>query len=730
MYIRIRTVDGKKEQILTVSKLTFIEDLKNEIKKVLDIEPDLQRLFHRGKQLENGYKLFDYNVNLNDVILLNVKINIDDVTAKKTALSEADEKNDSVVIPEETIVDAESLYYRVGDAIDCVDQACGAWYEATIQRIINLSGKIQYQVKWQFGDREEPFVVEENFIRPRAYKLVNFDDLRRGLKVMINYNIEEPNETGLWYDLTVQKVLRSVKSITGTLHIGQDYETVKNCKVRPQLDEIFAIEKPKLLKDRDKNSTVELKSTRRRLPIQCKNCMDDLKINCTECACKICGERRNPENILLCDECNGEYHLQCLNPPLSKVPDEDYWYCPSCKNDENEIVMVGNKLRDSKKRKNRLATKEDRKNKDREKRDWGKGMACAGRTKHCTIVAENHRGAIPNVEVGMCWRYRIQASEAGVHRPPVSGIHGRENDCAYSIVLSGGYEDDVDNGEEFYYTGSGGRDLTGNKRTAVQSCDQVLTLSNKALALNCYAEFDSSRGATSDDWMNGIPVRVLRSCKLAKHSKFAPKEGIRYDGLYKVVKYYPELGKSGFKVWRYVLRRDDPTPAPWTEEGKKRIKNLGIEIIYPDGYFEFQETKKKSNQKKRKAITSNEEQCKRTKLENYQLDDDICKIIRKDKLNDKFWQEFSSRSFKGKVQFLKDVTDTFTCVCCQELVLKPITTPCTHNTCLMCLKQSFEAEIYSCPHCRFALSGNYKMEVNKNLSIILETLFPGYEKCR
>lgn len=28
MYVRIRTVDGKKEKILTVSKLTFIEDLK------------------------------------------------------------------------------------------------------------------------------------------------------------------------------------------------------------------------------------------------------------------------------------------------------------------------------------------------------------------------------------------------------------------------------------------------------------------------------------------------------------------------------------------------------------------------------------------------------------------------------------------------------------------------------------------------------------------------------
>jgi len=48
-----------------------------------------------------------------------------------------------------------------------------------------------------------------------------------------------------------------------------------------------------------------------------------------------------------------------------------------------------------------------------------------------------------------------------VHRPPVGGIHGRENDCAYSIVLSGGYAEDYDNGDEFLYSGSGGRDLSG-----------------------------------------------------------------------------------------------------------------------------------------------------------------------------------------------------------------------------------------------------------------------------
>ncbi|CAM9985441.1 unnamed protein product, partial [Choristocarpus tenellus] len=43
----------------------------------------------------------------------------------------------------------------------------------------------------------------------------------------------------------------------------------------------------------------------------------------------------------------------------------------------------------------------------------------------------------------------------------------------------------------------------------------------------------------------------------------------RYDGIYKVVKYGPTIGKSGHRVYRYLLRRDDPEPAPWTPQGRK-----------------------------------------------------------------------------------------------------------------------------------------------------------------
>lgn len=53
----------------------------------------------------------------------------------------------------------------------------------------------------------------------------------------------------------------------------------------------------------------------------------------------------------------------------------------------------------------------------------------------------------------------------------------------------------------------------------------------------------------------------------------------RYDGIYKLVKYYPEKGKSGFIVWRYMFRRDDPIPPPWSKKGKKRTESLGLKMI-------------------------------------------------------------------------------------------------------------------------------------------------------
>lgn len=171
----------------------------------------------------------------------------------------------------------------------------------------------------------------------------------------------------------------------------------------------------------------------------------------------------------------------------------------------------------------------------------------------CYTKRDNTFGAISGISVGTSWLTRLECSQDGIHRPTVAGIHGSEQEGCYSLALSGGYEDDIDLGDSFTYTGEGGRDLKGTKanpknlRTAPQSKDQALTKGNLALTKNVE---------------NGRPVRVIRGYKLA--GIYAPEEGYRYDGLYKVERYWETVGLSGFKVFKFVLSRcPDQEPSPW-----------------------------------------------------------------------------------------------------------------------------------------------------------------------
>ncbi|PKA59305.1 Methyl-CpG-binding domain-containing protein 9 [Apostasia shenzhenica] len=58
-----------------------------------------------------------------------------------------------------------------------------------------------------------------------------------------------------------------------------------------------------------------------------------------EGVCKVCGVDKDDDSVLLCDACDSEYHRYCLNPPLARIP-EGNWYCPSC-------VSVQDKLQEA-----------------------------------------------------------------------------------------------------------------------------------------------------------------------------------------------------------------------------------------------------------------------------------------------------------------------------------------------------------------------------------------------
>ena len=151
-------------------------------------------------------------------------------------------------------------------------------------------------------------------------------------------------------------------------------------------------------------------------------------------------------------------------------------------------------------------------------------------------------GQIAGYLVGSRFRNRTELAKAGVHRHTQAGIAGTAKEGADSIVLSGGYEDDRDFGDEIVYTGYGGRDSDTKRQVSDQP-------------------FDSWNHALARSSLEGLPVRVVRG--EGHPSPLSPRDGYRYDGLFMVEEYWNETGRSGFGIWRYRLRK---LPDQWIDD--------------------------------------------------------------------------------------------------------------------------------------------------------------------
>ncbi|KAK0235627.1 PUA-like domain-containing protein [Armillaria nabsnona] len=139
-------------------------------------------------------------------------------------------------------------------------------------------------------------------------------------------------------------------------------------------------------------------------------------------------------------------------------------------------------------------------------------------------------GKIEGQPVGTWYMDRMAALEPGVHGSLRRGIYSYKG-SAQSVVLSDGYEEfNKDKGDRIRLCGEGGRSKDGT----MQVKDQEYTHGNKALQLD-------------------QPVRVIRGYRL--HSKYAPNNGFRYGGLYKVTACYQKRDENGFKVILFKLER-------------------------------------------------------------------------------------------------------------------------------------------------------------------------------
>ncbi|KAL0414172.1 UNVERIFIED_CONTAM: Histone-lysine N-methyltransferase family member SUVH9 [Sesamum radiatum] len=126
---------------------------------------------------------------------------------------------------------------------------------------------------------------------------------------------------------------------------------------------------------------------------------------------------------------------------------------------------------------------------------------------------------------------KAAAAQAGIDYVPSSQSSNGEP-IATSIIVSGGYEDDEDAGDVIVYTGHGGQDKN-NK----QVVHQKLECGNLALERS----------------MNyGIEVRVIRGFKY--EGSVSGKVYV-YDGLYRIIETWFDVGKSGFGVFKFKLVR-------------------------------------------------------------------------------------------------------------------------------------------------------------------------------
>ena len=219
----------------------------------------------------------------------------------------------------------------------------------------------------------------------------------------------------------------------------------------------------------------------------------------------------------------------------------------------------------------------------------------------------------------------------------------------------------------------------------------------------------------------------------------------RYDGIYKVVKYWPEQGKSKFIVWRFLLRRDDPAPAPWTKEGRKRIEEGGWgEVRKPINYEEataekmrakaakLAETenasgsKKARGQKRKGEVEEGEAKREKAPAVKFNFQSNLLKAMDSDKVNKRLWGEIQSKEFKTRKELVDFAEELLQCQFCMSIVTHPVTTHCSHSFCKSCLQRGFQSQYYTCSVCRADIRDT-KLEVYQEMRDCLLIIFPGYE---
>lgn len=121
------------------------------------------------------------------------------------------------------------------------------------------------------------------------------------------------------------------------------------------------------------------------------------------------------------------------------------------------------------------------------------------------------------------------------------------------------------------------------------------------------------------------------------------------------------------------MRRDDPDPAPWTEAGKRRIRELGLRIIRQDKLDEAAYTELDAKDKKGKAkAKADSHKLETAKLKRYAIPADVTQMMKEDKRDERIWEDVMAQEFWSEYEFLHYVFNEALacCVCSMRITVR------------------------------------------------------------
>ncbi|GAU48818.1 hypothetical protein TSUD_99900 [Trifolium subterraneum] len=210
--------------------------------------------------------------------------------------------------------------------------------------------------------------------------------------------------------------------------------------------------------------------------------------------------------------------------------------------------------------------------------------------------------------------------------------------------------------------------------------------------LKCFEKWIKQGKRTCANCRAAIPAKMATNPRInaqshkEKRSSYAPEEGVRYDGVYRIEKCWRKIGIQGHKVCRYLFVRCDNEAAPWTSDlSGDRPRPLPIIEEFKDAIditerkgdpsWDFDEEKgcwlwKKPPPLSKKPVNTVDP-----------IDGSIIKVVR---------PKAKKVPFKIKDRLLKE----FGCSICHKVLASPLTTPCAHNFCKACLEGTFSGQSY------------------------------------